>query len=103
VSKIKINASGKGGTLLSKVDDQFECCGHLSSHINLRHIDLDMKFKHVANQVEDLKFASFKISELEKLARQREWKSKYAGYHTTYSVLAYIFTSIIIIHIDFRS
>jgi hypothetical protein len=57
-------------------------------------IDLDVKFKYVVHQVEDLKFASFKISELEKLATEHEWKNKYSGYHTTYSVLAYIFISI---------
>jgi hypothetical protein len=57
-----------------------------------------MKFKPVVNQVEDLKFASFKISELEKLAREQEWKSEYSGYHTTYSVLAHIYTSIVIIY-----
>jgi hypothetical protein len=47
-----------------------------------------MKFKHVVHQVEES--ASFKISELEKL--------KYSGYHTTYSVLAYIFISIDMIY-----
>jgi hypothetical protein len=30
-----------------------------------------MKFKHVVNQVEDLKCASFQISELEKLAAKQ--------------------------------
>jgi hypothetical protein len=72
VSEIKVNVSGKGGDLLSKVDTNFECCEHLSSRTNLSHIDLDMKFKHVVNQVEDQKFASFKISELEKFAREHE-------------------------------
>jgi hypothetical protein len=57
-----------------------------------------MKFKHVVNQVEDLKFVSFKISELEKLAREHEWKRKYAGHRNTYSVLAYIFASVTIIY-----
>jgi hypothetical protein len=55
-----------------------------------------MKFKHVVNQVDELKLASFKISELERLARDHEWKRKYAGYHTTHSVLAYVSCSIVI-------
>jgi hypothetical protein len=57
-----------------------------------------VKFKHVVHQVDDLKFASFQISELEELAVEHEWKNKYSGYHTTYSVLAYIFTSIDMIY-----
>jgi hypothetical protein len=66
--EIKVNASEIGDDLLSKVDAKCNCCEHLNSRIILNHTDLDMKFKHVINQVEDLKFASFKISELEKLA-----------------------------------
>jgi adenosylmethionine-8-amino-7-oxononanoate aminotransferase len=49
-----------------------------------------------------LKFASFKISELEKLAREHEWKSKYAEYHTAYSLLAFIFTSVVIIYVLYK-
>lgn len=97
-SEVKVNATRTGGDLLSKVDAEFECCENFGSHINLSHIDLDMKFKHVVNQVEDLKFASFKISELEKLAREHEWKNKYTQYHTTYSVFAYIIVSIVVIY-----
>jgi hypothetical protein len=51
LSDIKVNASEIGGDLLSKVDAEFDCCEHLSSRINLSHTDLDMKFKHVVNQV----------------------------------------------------
>jgi hypothetical protein len=98
MNEINVNTSGKGNDLLSKIDAEFDCCEHLISRINLSHIDLDMKFKHVVNQVDDLKLASFKISELEKLARDHEWKRRYSGYHITHSVLAYIFSSIVIIY-----
>jgi hypothetical protein len=32
------------------------------------------------------------------LTRDKEWKNKYAGYHTTYSMLVYIVTSTVKIY-----
>jgi hypothetical protein len=94
-SEIRVNTSRNGGDLLSKVDSEFECCESLGISINLSHVDLDMKFKHVVTHVEDLKYASFKISELEKLTREQEWKNKHTQHHKTYSILVYIALSIL--------
>ncbi|PNF24653.1 hypothetical protein B7P43_G18128, partial [Cryptotermes secundus] len=44
IKEIKVNDSRNGGDLLSKVGAEFECCEQLGSHLNLSHIDLDMKF-----------------------------------------------------------
>jgi hypothetical protein len=40
--------------------------------------------------MKDLKFASYKISELENLSKEKEWKWKHLQYHKTYSVIMYI-------------
>jgi hypothetical protein len=40
--------------------------------------------------MEDFKYASYRISELEKLATEQEWKRKHFQYHNTYSVLMYL-------------
>jgi hypothetical protein len=95
-SEIRVNTSRNGGDLLSKVDSEFECCESLGISVNLSHVDLDMKFKYVVTHVEDLKYASFKISELEKLTREQEWKNKHTQHHKTYSILVYIVLSILI-------
>jgi hypothetical protein len=68
---------------LFKVESRFQCREKLGISINLSHIDLDMKFKHVVTHMEDLKYASFKISELEKIAREHEWEHKHTAYHET--------------------
>jgi hypothetical protein len=62
---VQVNTSKRGGDLPSKVETQFECCERLGISGNLSHIELDMKFKHIVSHVEELKYASFKISELE--------------------------------------
>jgi hypothetical protein len=69
---VQVNTSKYGGDLLSKVETQFECCESLCIPGNLSHIELDMKFKHIVSQVEDLKYASSKISELEKIVTEQE-------------------------------
>jgi hypothetical protein len=48
--------------------------------------------------MEDLKFASYKISELEKLSKEKEWKWKHIQYHKTYSILMYISITAIILY-----
>jgi hypothetical protein len=95
---IQVNNSRHGGDLLSKVESHFDCCEQFGTSINLSHIELDMKLKHVVTHMEDLKFASYKISELENLSKEEEWKWKHLQYHKTYSVLMYISLTIIILY-----
>jgi hypothetical protein len=97
-NEIQVNYTGKGGDLLSKVETQFECCEQLGTSINLTHIELDMKLKPTVTHIEDLKYASYKISELEKLAEEQEWKRKHFEYHNTYSILMYIVMTIVILY-----
>ena len=96
--EIQVNYTGKGGELLSKVETQFECCEQIKTHINLSHIELDMKLKPTVTHIEDLKYASYRISELEKLTAEHEWKRKHFQYHNTYSILMYIAMTIITLY-----
>jgi hypothetical protein len=95
---IQVNYTGKGGDLLSKVETQFECCEQLGTSISLTHTELDMKLKPTVTHIEDLKYACYKISELEKLAEELEWKRKHFEYHNTYSILMYVAITIIILY-----
>jgi hypothetical protein len=70
-NQVQVNTS-KPGDLLSKLDAQFECCDKLGTSVNLSHIELDMKLKHVVSHLEELKYASYKISEIENLATDQE-------------------------------
>jgi hypothetical protein len=96
--EIQANTSKLGGDLLSKIETPFECCENLGIPRNLSKIELDTKFKHIVSHIDDLKYASFKISELEKKVKEQEWKQKHDTYHKTYSTIAYIFVSILILY-----
>jgi hypothetical protein len=97
-NEIQVNYTGKGGDLLSKVETQFECCEQLGTSISFTHMELDMKLKPTVTHIEDLKYSSYRISELEKLAAEQEWKRKHFEYHNTYSILMYLAITIIILY-----
>jgi hypothetical protein len=95
---IQVNTSRYGGDLLSKIESEFECCEQFGTSVNLSHVELDMKLRHIVTHMEDLKFASYKISELEKVAKEMEWKWKHIQYHKTYSALMHISITALILY-----
>jgi hypothetical protein len=97
-NEIQVNYTGSGGDLQSKVETQFRCCKQLGTSINLTHIERDMKLKPTVTHMEDLKYTSYRISVLEKLAAEQEWKRKHFEYHNTYSILMYVAITIIILY-----
>jgi hypothetical protein len=58
------------------VETQFKSCEQLGTSINLTHIELDMKLKRTVTHMEDLKYASYRISELEKPAAEKRVEKK---------------------------
>jgi hypothetical protein len=100
--EVRVNYTVNGGDLLSKVESQFECCETFGMSINLSHIELDMKLKPTIAHMDDLKYASYRISELEKLAEEQEWKRKHFQYHNTYSILMYIAITAIIMYVLYK-
>jgi hypothetical protein len=56
---------------------------------NLSCLSLNTTFKHIVSHLDDLKFASHKISEVEYLLKGTEWKRLHTASHNTYSVLVY--------------
>ena len=58
--------------------------------VNLSSLKLNASFKHIVTHLDDLKVASHKISEVENLIRDQEWKRLHTVSHNTYSVLVYV-------------
>jgi hypothetical protein len=69
---LKVNSSLKGEDVLSQIPLKFDCCEELGLKYNVSNFPLNMDFKHVASHLDDLKHASFKISELEKAVQEQE-------------------------------
>jgi hypothetical protein len=99
---IQANTTKYGDDLLSKVNVKFECCESLGVSRNLSHLELELNFKHVVSHVEDLKYASYKVSDLERKIKENELKHQHSQYHYTYSVFAYIVVTLISIYGVYR-
>jgi hypothetical protein len=100
-NNIQANTTKYGGDLLSKVNVQFECCESLGVSRNLCHLELELNFKHVVSHVEDLKYASYRVSQLEGRIKENEYKHQHSQYYT-YSAFAYILVTLISVYGIYR-
>jgi hypothetical protein len=83
------------GDLLTQIPRRYDCCEELGIQFNLSNLPLELKFKETVSQLDDLKYASFKVSELEKEIRGQEWKNHHVKTHTSYSIIVYIILAVI--------
>jgi hypothetical protein len=95
---VKVNSSMKGDDVLSQTPLNFDCCAELGVKFNLSSLPVNFEFKHIASHLEDLKHASFKISELEKEVKEQEWKNRHMSKQTAYSAITYGLLGIILIY-----
>ena len=89
-SILDANNQGYESDFISKVHLEYDCCEELHVKFNISTLHLNTSFKHVVSHLDDLKMASRRISEVENMIREQEWKRLHASYHNTYSVLVYI-------------
>lgn len=54
------------------------------------------------SHLDDLKYASIKVSELEKEIKEQEWKNHQNINHTTYSVIGYITITVIGLYVLYK-
>jgi hypothetical protein len=99
---IQTNTTKYGGDLLSKVETQFECCENFGVSKNVSHLELELNFKHMVSCVEDLKYASYKVSKLEEKIKETEWKHQHTKSHSTYSVFVYILITLVSMYVSYR-
>jgi hypothetical protein len=83
------NTSVNGGDLLTQIPLQLDCREELIGKLNFSKIHLDMKFKQVISHLDDLKYASHKVSDLEKFVQEQEWKNRHLSSHASHSVIVY--------------
>ena len=89
-SVLNVNNPGLESDFLSKVELYYDCCEELNMRANLSNIRLNTSFKHIVSHLDDLKIASHKISEIEHLIQEQEWRRLHNVSHNTYSILVYV-------------
>lgn len=102
-TSVTINAKGiKRDDILSQAPLEFDCLEELKFHFNTSSKLASIEFKQVASHLDDLKHASYKISELEKQIEEQEWKNHQITKHSTYSVIVYILLSLSAIYAVYK-
>jgi len=80
---------------LSKVNLEYDCCEWLNVKVNLSSVHMNTSFKHLVSHLDDLKIASHRISEVENMIKEQEWKRLHAAtHHLFYSCVCLFSTNL---------
>jgi uncharacterized membrane protein len=101
-SILNLDNPGYESDFLSKVNLNYDCCEHLSTRTKPRGISLNATFKHIVRHLDDLKVASHRISEVEHMIKEQEWKRLHTISHNTYSILVYVCLTAIGLYIMYK-
>jgi len=101
-SILNMDTAGYESDFLSRVNLEYDCCEWLPVKANFTSVYMNTSFKHLVSHLDDLKIASHKISDVEKMIKEQEWKRLHAASHTTYSTLVYICLALIILYVLYK-
>jgi len=73
-SILDVSGTGYESDFMSRVRLEYDCCEEMSAKINISTIRLSNSFKHIVPHLDDLKIASHRISEVENMIKEQEWK-----------------------------
>ena len=83
------------GDLVSQFDLQYACCEELGVKVNFSQLPVEVVYRKTVADLDDLRYASRKISDLLEELNEQEWKNKHVAYRSTHSVLLFFVTSVI--------
>jgi len=94
----KVNTSITQEHRLIQVKLHNEWCEELGTRVNLSKLNLNLNFRQTVSHADDLKYAGIKIKDLEKHVLEHEWREKHSVLHHGYSIVLYVFVSIICLY-----
>jgi hypothetical protein len=90
------------GDLISQVPLQYDCCKELGIQVNLSKLAMDLTYRRTVSHLDDMKYASKKVSDLLEEVRDQEWRNNHAIYHDTHTVLLFLIVSIFSIFLLYK-
>jgi len=57
---------------------EYDCCGSIDKNFKLNELRLHISMRSVAGWLDDLRIASQKVEDVEKLILEQEWKVKHS-------------------------
>jgi hypothetical protein len=87
---------------MSKVNLEYKCCEEPGVKFNISSMRLNTNFKHIVSNLDDLQIASHKVSEMEQMIKDQEWKRLHTVSHDMYSMLIYICLILIVLYVTYK-
>jgi hypothetical protein len=69
---------------------EYDCCGSIDKNFKLNELRLHIPLRSVAGSLDDLRIASNKVEDVEKLILEQEWKVKHSTLNLHLSSLSYV-------------
>jgi len=69
---------------------EYDCCTSEGKPAKLKDFHLELPLKNIVNRLEDLRLASHKVEEVDKLISEQEWKIKQSNFDFHLSFLSYV-------------
>ena len=74
---------------MTRVHLEYECCEELNVKFNISTVSLNTSLEHIVSHLDYLDCQP-RISDVENMIREQEWKRPLTSPHNTYSALVYI-------------
>jgi hypothetical protein len=86
---------------LSQIDLQYVCCEELGVKVNFSQLPMGMAYRKTAAHLDDLRYASTRVSELLKEVNEQEWKNNHVTYRNTHSFIIFV-VSVLLIYLLYK-
>ena len=96
---LDVSNPGYESDFMSMLHLEYDCCEKLNVKFNISTIRLKNSFKHIVSHLDDLKIASYRISDVENMIKKQEWKRPHTSSLNTYSALVYICLVLIVLYV----
>jgi len=90
------------GDLVSQIDLQYASCEELGVKVNFSQLPVEVAYRKTVAHLDDLRYASRKVSDLLEEVNEQEWKNNHVAYRNTHSVLLYFVTSSIFAYLLYK-
>jgi hypothetical protein len=89
-STMNVDNPGYESDFMFRVNLEYNCCEELNVKFHISVVSLNTSYKRIVSHLDDLKSASHRVSDVENMISEQEWKSSHISSHNMYSALVYI-------------
>jgi hypothetical protein len=81
---INNSSTFENGDLLSQITVQYDCCEEAGERVNLSQLTLNLAPARTIALLDDLKYASKRVSDVLEEMKERDWRNSHTGYRNTH-------------------